>query len=392
MSTTVKIDVPDDGPIAALRGVLADLLRTQGVAAVFTLRHTPGGAAMPALITDPGRLEEADPLAPAFPINAATLLARLTRGDTDGLIAAVLRPCEIRAFVELVKLNQGNLENVLLLGLDCPGALGNEAYRRYVAEHGPKRAGREFLDRMLPGGTAAATDGLDISRACRVCEHPTAQAADGMIGLFGNDPEKVLLVIPQTAKGLGLLGRLKLPEAEAELIGKREAALAGLVRERLARRDAMFEETDAAVDGLEKLGAYLAGCVNCYNCRVACPVCYCRECVFVTDVFDHAPWEYLNWARRKGALKLPADTLFYHMTRLAHMSLACVGCGQCSNACPNGVPVMELFRTVAAGAQAAFDYEAGRSPEEPPPLSLFQEQEFAEVTAAAEAVSPRSER
>ncbi|HML59316.1 Coenzyme F420 hydrogenase/dehydrogenase, beta subunit C-terminal domain [Solidesulfovibrio sp.] len=383
MSTTMKIEVPGEGPTAALRGVLAKLLEIPDVAAIFSLRHTPGGAAMPALITDPDLLADADPLAPAFPVNAATILARLTRGGTEGIIAAVLRPCEIRAFVELVKLNQGNLENVLLLGMDCPGAFGNADYREFAIRHGTREVARTFLRRML-SGEPSDDDGPDVARACRVCEHPVAAPADGTIGLFGNDPEKVMLVVPQTAKGLGLLRRLDLPAAEEALAANRDAALASCVAERVLRRDAMFAETGAAVDGLEKLGAYLAGCVNCYNCRVACPVCYCRECVFVTDVFDHSPWEYLNWARRKGALKLPADTLFYHMTRLAHMSLACVGCGQCSNACPSGVPVMELFRTVAAGAQAAFGYEAGRSPEEAPPLSLFQEREFAEVTAGAE--------
>jgi formate dehydrogenase subunit beta len=62
------------------------------------------------------------------------------------------------------------------------------------------------------------------------------------------------------------------------------------------------------------------------------------------------------------------------------MSTACVGCGQCSNACPNDVPVMELFRTISAGTQAAFEYQPGKNPNEPPPLSVFREHEFPEVT------------
>jgi formate dehydrogenase subunit beta len=112
---------------------------------------------------------------------------------------------------------------------------------------------------------------------------------------------------------------------------------------------------------------------------VACPVCYCKECVFVTDVFNHDPSQYLQWANRKGIIKMPTDTLFYHLTRLAHMSTACVGCGQCSNACPNDIPVMELFRTVAQNTQQAFEYTAGRSVDEKPPLSEFRENEFNEV-------------
>jgi len=61
------------------------------------------------------------------------------------------------------------------------------------------------------------------------------------------------------------------------------------------------------------------------------------------------------------------------------MSTACVGCGQCSNACPNDIPVAELFMTISQRTQKAFDYQAGRSLDEKPPLSVFKEDEFEEV-------------
>jgi formate dehydrogenase subunit beta len=99
----------------------------------------------------------------------------------------------------------------------------------------------------------------------------------------------------------------------------------------------------------------------------------------VTDVFNHEPAQYLRWAQRKGAVKMPTDTVFYHLTRLTHMSTACVGCGQCSNACPNDIPVAELFQLVAHRTQEAFAYQAGKSVAEPPPLSEFKEDEFQEV-------------
>jgi formate dehydrogenase subunit beta len=166
---------------------------------------------------------------------------------------------------------------------------------------------------------------------------------------------------------------------KAEVPPIREKALEKLVADRTSYRDKMFVETEEAVNSLEKLTGYLANCVNCYSCRVACPVCYCRECVFVTDVFDHEPSQYLQWASRKGAVKMPTDTVFYHITRIAHMSTACVGCGQCSNACPNDIPVMELFRTMADKTQKGFDYVAGRNLDEKPPLSEFREDEFEEV-------------
>jgi formate dehydrogenase subunit beta len=206
---------------------------------------------------------------------------------------------------------------------------------------------------------------------------PLPLGADLAIGLYGVDTSKQMLLKAQTAVGEQLLAGLKLKETEEP--ASRDKALQKLIAQRTAVRDQMFEDTHGATDSLEKLTSYLANCVNCYNCRVACPVCYCRECVFVTDVFDHEPSQYLRWANRKGAVKMPTDTVFYHITRMAHMSTACVGCGQCSNACPNDIPVMELFRAVADKTQKGFQYEAGRSLEEKPPLSEFREDEYSEV-------------
>jgi formate dehydrogenase subunit beta len=40
---------------------------------------------------------------------------------------------------------------------------------------------------------------------------------------------------------------------------------------------------------------------------------------------------------------------------------------------------MELFRAVADATQKAFEYQAGRSLDEKPPLSVFREDEFEEV-------------
>jgi formate dehydrogenase subunit beta len=385
MAFTAKIEVRNADPSAAIRELLKTMLADEAIAGVLVQRRMAGGAVMPSLVTDPDRLDDADPLAPAFPMNSARLLAKLTRGEGDGMIAAVLRPCEIRAFVELVKLNQGSMENLLLFGVDCPGAFDNVSYRQFAAGCGEGGCAGEFLRRFLPGGKPATPgDGPMLAKACLACEHPSADAADGMIGILGNDPEKVLTLISQTPKCQGVMNRMGLLPADPGQAESRQAALEALRVERIRYRDVMFQETSDATNSLEKLGGYLAGCVNCYNCRVACPVCYCRECVFVTDVFDHKPWQYLGWAKKKGVLKLPEDTLFYHLTRLAHMSAACVGCGQCSNACPNGVPVMELFRMTAAGVQDAFSYEAGRDPEQAPPLSVFLEREFSEVTGGTD--------
>ena len=73
---------------------------------------------------------------------------------------------------------------------------------------------------------------------------------------------------------------------------------------------------------------------------------------------------------------MPTDTLIFHLTRLNHMSTSCVGCGMCTSACPNDIPVATAFRAVGYKTQAIFDYVAGRSLEEEVPLATFREDEL----------------
>ncbi len=376
MVKTAKIEVKDQDLLRALREFFKSILGNDEVSAILVPWQLPmKRMVMPTLVTDPERLDRADPLSPAFPMNAAKVVSRLTRKASGGKVAAVMRPCEIRAFIELVKLKQGRAEDLVIIGIDCLGAYRNTDYFNWVGED-VGEATKKFYTSVL-AGNGASLDGVDPAPACQVCELPTPRGADIAVRLYGMDAAGPISVRAQSEQGEILLSKLGLSEAEEP--PARKKAVDALVAQRAAARDEMFTETHAVTDNLEKLTGYLGNCVNCYNCRVACPVCYCRECVFVTDVFDHEPSQYLRWADQKGAVKMPTDTVFFHITRLAHMSTACVGCGQCSNACPNDIPVMELFRAVAQKTQEAFDYEPGRSLDEKPPLSEFREDEFDEV-------------
>ena len=89
--------------------------------------------------------------------------------------------------------------------------------------------------------------------------------------------------------------------------------------------------------------------------------------------------QYMRRSSRNGYLKIPSETVLYHITRLNHMSLSCIGCGQCSNACPNDIPLVDLFKMTSMNTQKAFNYAAGNDPDQELPLSLFEEDEFQEV-------------
>lgn len=375
MTDWYKIDRQGDDLLTDIRQFLKSVLGLDSIRALLVPSQLPmKNNVMPALISRPELLDEADPLAPAFAVNSAKNLSRLTRKGLDANIAAVLRPCEIRAHVELVKLHQSASEPVVIIGLDCLGAFSNRSYQAFIQEN-EGAASEAFCKARLAGAEPSNT--VAISSACQMCEQPIPEGADITLALYGVKLDEGLFLQARTERGREILDKIGAKGAKAP--EERDQVLKQLIKDRTERRDQVFEETASAVNTIEKLSEYLSGCVNCYNCRVACPACYCRECVFTTDVFDHEPLQYLQWTERKGVLKMPTDTVFYHITRLVHMSTACVGCGQCSNACPNDIPLTELFRTVAHRTQAAFDYQAGRSQDEPPPLLVFKEEEFSEI-------------
>jgi formate dehydrogenase subunit beta len=378
MTQAITINIDNQDWLSGIRSFLATIMEKAGIEAMLVPTRLPvKNRIMPMLVSDPEQLAEADPLSPAFPVNGAQQLAKLTRLPAGSRMAAVLRPCEIRAFNELVKLNQGKRDDVVIIGVDCPGALSNSDFRDFADQHDTSDAAtRAFCATAFSGepGDAATT----FTAACRACDHPIPDGADIVVELFGADPAGGLTVRSRTPSGEAVLTGLDLPSTDA-VSPQRKTVISSTLEQRKQNREQMFATVAGATGSIDGLSTYLADCVNCYNCRAACPVCYCTTCVFTTDTFRHEPFQYLQWARRKGGVKMPTDTLFFHLTRMAHISTACVGCGQCTNACPNDIPLSDLFSFVAHHTQDAFGYVAGMDLSQQPPMCGFEEQEYEDV-------------
>ena len=324
------------------------------------------------LITSADHTARVDPFAPIAAVSGAKIASSLTSRPSGRKVAMVLRPCEIRAVVELAKLKQVNLDDVLLIGMDCLGRYENTDFAKFQEQGGTSES---FLENARAGKTAMAD--FDITSACKICEFPTADTVDMKLGAIGAGNGAVF-VEAVTEKGEQALEKSGLKSGEVP--AGRDEAVKKLAAARAEARDKQFAEFRAEVNSFEALADKVAGCVNCYNCRVACPVCYCKECVFITDTFRHNGDQFMMWADQSGMLKMPNDTLFFHLTRMTHMSLYCVGCGQCTSACPNDIDLMPMFRACADKTQTRFNYQAGRSVDEEQPLAGFKSDELFEVT------------
>lgn len=355
-----------------LSGLFKGMLESGTVDAVLApMAHNKKGVRL-TLVTSAAHTAQVDTFAPIAAVSGAKIASSITSRPSGRKIAMVLRSCEIRAVVELVKLKQVNLDDVLLIGMDCLGRYENTDFAKFQEQGGTSES---FLENARAGKTSMPD--FDIVGACKICEFPMADSADMRLCAIGAGRGRVFIEAV-TEKGEEVLSKSGLKPCESP--AGRDEAVKKLVAARTEARDRKFAEFRADADNFEQLTNNLAGCVNCYNCRVACPVCYCKECVFITDTFRHTGEQFMMWADEAGMLKMPNDTLFFHLTRMTHMSLFCVGCGQCTSACPNGIDLMPLFRTCAEKTQARFNYLAGRSVDEQQPMAGFKSDELVEVT------------
>jgi ferredoxin len=205
-----------DETTAALRASAAKLLADGTVAAV--VGYLPGrrkGSAMPAVVTS---AEEAQKLvfSPGCSNNLALYLTRAKKEIiAKGKLAVVVKGCDLRAVAGLIGENQLQRDNLVILGLACPGVYGAEA------------------DRSQP---LTATN---IARKCRECK---VRLPTGTDQLLGNVPE--------------------LPPLEPI-----EAA-------ELARLEAMTPQQRWAF-----WNEHFSRCIRCLACRQVCPFCFCEQCL-----------------------------------------------------------------------------------------------------------------
>jgi len=355
-------------PEQAIRDLCAGWLRSDRLAAVLVPAWSKSGAALLALITDPEKMADISPLLPAMAVNAASVVHQLARSGTlTQPVGLLLRPCELRAVVELIKLRQVLPDNLVLIGVDCAGTYKAAGFRNIRGDDA------DFANKHVRDQKALAGN-PNFRLACQLCEHSQPLASDLAIGWLGMNPDKELWVAAATDKGRALLDGMEIVAGDEP--EPRQKALAALVERRRASAATRIAELDTVMMGPENLVRYFAECLNCHNCMRVCPVCYCHECFFDSATFERDIAEQVHLAQRKGLTRMPSETLLFHLTRMNHMMTSCVQCGICEDSCPAGIGLTLLFKKVSLNAQAEFDYVSGRSLDEPLPLTTFREDEF----------------
>lgn len=375
MAKQTALKVSEGRTEEAIRDFLKSLLEKGVVDAILVPKVLPSGDGfVQTLIHDPEKTDGLCSLSPTMPVQSGRVASHLSVKNLNRRVAALLKACEIRAIVELAKFLQVKLDNLYLIGVDCPGTFEVSDYSRMVQEG---KGGSNLIAGFRKGmaeGDVASPSGYAFRVACEMCEYPIP-SADIHIKYFGYKTEQEVgveigerLEKELEEKGISLDSGSE-PALRTEVINRVIAA-------RTQKRDKLFQEFREIVKDLPSFMDRFSTCIRCHNCMVACPICYCKECVLRTAVFEHEGDQFLKWADRKGGIRMPTDTLIFHLIRMSHMVTSCIGCGLCDSACPSKLPVATLFRSIGEKIQKMFQYVPGRDVKEVPPVATFKEDEL----------------
>ena len=173
MAKFAKLSFQKDEMNKKLAGFFKGMLENGAVEAVLVPMAQAKKGVRLSLVTSADHTARVDPFAPIAAVSGAKIASSLTARPSGRKLAMVLRPCEIRAVVELAKLKQVNLDDVLLMSTDCLGRYENTDFAKFQEQGGTSES---FLENALAGKTATAD--FDIAGACKICEFPAADNVD----------------------------------------------------------------------------------------------------------------------------------------------------------------------------------------------------------------------
>ena len=338
-------------------------------AILIPMKVPAGDSYVYVLIKDKSLIKDALPFPPIMSVQGAKAVSSITRlGKGNIKIAAIMRPCEIRATIELAKLEQTNLENITLVSMDCPGVI---PFSDFIKD--PEKAMKLFDNAIKQ------EDDKIMRPVCQICDKSSMIAGDLHIGTLGAKKD-TFFIISNSKKGNDVLDKLDITPKDS--IDSWKAKVKEKTEKKQIKRKKTHKDLKTQIGGLDNFLDAFSRCINCHNCMSVCPICYCRLCYFDSDKVKYSPNEYLQKAENKGSIRFLPDTSLFQIGRMIHMSLSCVSCGSCEDSCPMSIPVAQIFSMIADETQGLFDYVAGRSLNEPIPLKTYKEDELHEVEDA----------
>jgi len=375
-------------------GVVTSLLKfaleSETVDAVIAIRARNGDRfdGVPELITDSGELVDTAGSLHCTSPNIARFIKEYLNGAQSLKIAVVVRPCDARGIIELAKRNKINMNNVIMIGVNCTGTMAPVKAKKMMLEEfevNPDDVVSEDIEEdkltiKLKDGTEKEVNLIKLEEKgygrrdnCRRCDVNIPVMADIACGKWGTTDKDSTFIEIFSQKGRELFqdavkaGIITAKKPTKKAIESREIKDNKAIEKAQHYQDEDFkvledmsssERFDYWFDRFDK-------CIKCYGCRDACPICYCDT--------GHCTLEPGKGTVITG--EVPPEALF-PMVRVTHVMDSCVNCGQCQDVCPVELPLSRLIFLLSKRIGAVLKYEPGMDKDKPPPLRTATEQEL----------------
>ena len=257
------------------------------------------------------------------PFIANNLSVYLT--EIEGRVGIVAKGCDSHSIVSLIQDNKLTRENVVILGVPCPGIIDLSKIEKLVGKD------RDELDDITrEGGQVVVTvegkkKDFPIAEVlfdnCLGCELPTPQEYDVLLG------EPVPAAVDETASKAKIEELKKMPHEQ--------------------RWDFWREE--------------FSRCIRCYACRNVCPACFCQRCF----VEESEPQWILPAPRWQ-------ENLMFQVIRNIHVAGRCTDCGECERACPVNIPLRSMTKEMYNLVDELFNFKSGMDKDAAPLMTAYE--------------------
>jgi len=327
-------------PLGAVRHLLRVVWEQVNLDALLVpVNGSPEVVSGPAVLEDKALLNKVTPFKPLMVSNAAGVIPDLIKKHPHDRLGVLLRPCEVRTLIEMVKHDSFHLDNLTSICIDCLGTFPIEEFEWRAQRKGsPERLTRDSLKFARQGGIVA----YRYRSACQLCANPQAIQADINIGVLGMPVRQQILIStpdPKTSRRIGV-DRIADQPADDRIITQRVKTLAKLAERHRRTRDRVIHSLGQVIpEDIHALAHQFESCGECQECFNACPIC----------LMDHPQ-------RGEDGRYLDKD--------LARWLISCSGCGICEQACPNHRPLSTIFTHLQDQLADSYQYVPGRSQEE----------------------------
>ena len=248
--------------------------------------------------------------------------------ELQGRVGIVVKGCDSRSIVSLIQDNKVVREDVVIIGIPCPGLIDLSKVELVTGKDRDKlddiaREGDKVIIRFDSEEKVFPTEEVLFDN-CLGCESPTPQEYDILLG----EPRPAA---PNLAAG----------------------------RKNLEKLDGMSSE-----ERWDFWRNEFSRCIRCYACRNVCPACFCKRC-FVEESEPQWVLPAPRWQ----------DNLIFQVIRNIHVAGRCTDCGECERACPVNIPLRSLSKRMYEIVDELFHYKAGTDKDAVPLMTHYELEE-----------------